>query len=147
MRVRACAEPCCPSAWDHLHPVTLLSLGTQVGTLRPLEVSGTGTRQVCRGGDQVGGLCNRPASQAGSPDGTGWWVPAWLLGQQQRSHLPHRESWAGQGLQGGQGCLCPPARLGLRLSLPCGHLCDGLSTEKQQSNPSRALLGCQLPFL
>lgn len=33
---------------------------------------------------------------------------------------------------------CPPPR---------GHLCNGLSTEKQQSNPSRALLGCQLPFL
>lgn len=131
-------------------PSPCSALGHSWAPLRPLEVSGAGTHQVCQDRDQGEGgsaTCQPPRPQVGAPDGSGWWVPAWVPGQHRHSLVPPRESWAGWGLSVGRAaCALLPAS-DSACPLPRGHLCDGLSTEKQQSNPGRALLGCQLPFL
>lgn len=145
--VCACAELCWPSAWDHLHPIALLSLGTHVGTPEaPGGVWDWDTPGVPGWGSSWGGsaTCQPPWPQAGSPDGTGQ-PGCW--GSTATAMFPPERAGLGEGYRGGRGACallpasdpaCPPPR---------GHLCDGLSTEKQQSNPGRALLGCQLPFL
>lgn len=86
--------------------------------LRPLGVSGTGMCQVCQDGDQFGGLCNLPASLApGRVTRTDRLVSASRgAGAAPPQPCAPRGSWAGWGLQGGQGCLCPPASLRLCLS-------------------------------
>lgn len=150
MRVRACAELCWPSAWDHLHPIALLSLGTHVGTPEaPGGVWDWDTPGVPGWGSSGGAL--QPASLPGPRQGhqmgqAGGCQPG-CWGSTATVMFPPERAGLGEGYRVGRGACallpasdpaCPPPR---------GHLCDGLSTEKQQSNPGRALLGCQLPFL
>lgn len=146
MRVRACAEPCWPSAWEHLHPIPLLSLGTQLGT--PQAPGGVWDWDMP---GMLGWGSTWRAPQPASSPAPGW-VTRWdrLVGARLGAGAAAPQPCAPQGELGWVGAIgwaglpvpsdsaCPPPR---------GHLCNGLSTEKQQSNPSRALLGCQLPFL
>lgn len=130
-------------------PIACSALGHSWAPLRPCRCLGLGHTQCARMGIKLGGsaTCQPPWPQVGAQDGTGWWVPAWVPGQHCHSHVPPRRAGLGGGCSMGRAaCALLPAS-DSACPLPRGHLCDGLSTEKQQSNPGRALLGCQLPFL
>lgn len=96
-------------------PSPCSALGHSWASLRPLEVSGAGTHQVCQDGDQAGGdsvTCQPPLPGKG----TRW---DQLVGASLGARAAPPQPCAPLGWLGAtvwQGCLCPPASLGFCLS-------------------------------
>lgn len=142
--MRACARLCSArraapaSGAGPPSPISLLRRGDAGGHPDgPWRCLGPGQAR-CAGIGIVGGLHTLPASAAPGRVtlmGWDWWVPAWVLGQPRRGYVtpPGRAGLRGAGWAGLP--MPPPPASDPACHPPCGHLCNGLSTESSKAIP------------